>query len=49
MTWRYEEGGIVWQALDEGSKPDEYMAYDGSTALVMAVPGMKSAGIAWNG
>jgi len=24
------------EALDEGSKPDEYMAYDGSTALVMA-------------
>jgi hypothetical protein len=24
------------KALKEGSKPDDYMAYDGSTALVMA-------------
>mmetsp|Transcript_28463 Transcript_28463/g.65990 ORF Transcript_28463/g.65990 Transcript_28463/m.65990 type:complete len:704 (-) Transcript_28463:268-2379(-) len=24
------------EAIDEGSKPDDYMAYDGSTALVMA-------------
>ena len=27
---------LVVQALEEGSKPDDYMAYDGSTALVMA-------------
>ena len=28
--------GNLSKALEEGSKPDDYMAYDGSTALVMA-------------